>query len=78
MPDKDLTDMGTWEGQMIQLQKSTESIVNANTASLESRLDRVWERLLLSENNEDRQERLFTMQINRLGDMQSSFRKEIA
>ena len=76
MPDKDLTDMDAWEGQMIQLMKSFKAIVNTSTAVLNSRLESVCERLALIETKDEKHERLITMQINQLGEQQISFRKD--
>ena len=68
--------MNTWEGQMAQMKNTTESIVSKSCAEIQSRIDRLSERMILNETNEDIQEREVTSQLNRLAETVSAFKAE--
>ena len=51
--DEEVAQMNTWEGQMNSMKKVTEQIVSRNSHALQQKLDRLSERMALSETNED-------------------------
>ena len=53
---------------MNAMKKSTEKIVTKNHEVLVARIDKLSERMTLSETNEEKTEREVTMQINKLAD----------
>ena len=53
MLDEELSQMNTWEGQLNTMIKMTEKIVSKSSSDLQKRIDRLSERMILSETNED-------------------------
>ena len=76
-PDEALSDLKTWEGQMGAMKKATDKIVTKNFEKLNKKLNKLGERMVLSETNEDRQEREVAIQINNLSESQSYLKGEM-
>ena len=62
---------------MNNLKKSTEKVVTRSFSHLERKIDKLSERITLTETNEDQSERVVTVQINRLSDSQAQFKSSL-
>ena len=68
--------MNTWEGQLNTMIKMTEKIVSKSSSDLQKRIDRLSERMILSETNEDVQEREVSTKINKLAESVTALKAE--
>ena len=76
MLDEELSQMNTWEGQLNTMIKMTEKIVSKSSSDLQKRIDRLSERMILSETNEDVQEREGSTKINKLAESVTALKAE--
>ena len=74
--DAEISQMNSWEGQMNAMKNVTEHIVTKSCSQIQSRIDRLSERMILNETNEDIQEREVTSQINKLAETVTAFKAE--
>ena len=56
-PDEVLSGLNSWEGQMSAMKKATDKIVTKNFEKLNKKLNKLGERMILTETMEERQER---------------------